>query len=211
MKGSKNRRYNFFLLTTMSILFLIIGILVRGNDEGILFDLVLLEYIHSNINPLVLRIMKFISFIGSAYFIIPVMTIVIAYNYKRKKHYESSLLLLSTAGSWIFNFLLKQIFHRTRPLDYFLVDQGGFSYPSGHTMVATSFYFTIAYLLTRNMKEKDKRVFYLVATIAILLMGISRIYLGVHWPTDILGGLLMGYIFYYLSITLVKRRRRLDK
>ncbi|NLK42989.1 MAG: phosphatase PAP2 family protein [Tissierellia bacterium] len=204
MNWSTNSRYRIFLLVIISVIFFILGIMVRGSNEGVLFDHVILEYIHNNINPLLIRIMKFISFIGSAYFIISIMAIIIAYNNKGKKYYESKLLLLSTAGSWTFNFLLKQVFRRVRPLDYFLVDQGGFSYPSGHTMVATTFYFTIAYLLTRNMKDKDKRVFYLMATIAILLMGISRIYLGVHWPTDILGGFLMGYVFYNLSLILSK-------
>src|SRR5690606_23156608 len=137
-------------LSLLSIIFFSLGFMARRSDEGILFDTAIIDYIHNNINSILLRIMEIVSFIGSAAFIIPIVAMVLAYNLIKKKYYESKLLLLSTAGSWILNFLLKQVFGRTRPLDYFLVDQGGFSYPSGHTMVATTFYFTIAYLLTRK-------------------------------------------------------------
>lgn len=202
------KNYQRFFLITMSIIFVGLGLRVRTSNEGILFDNIVLEYLHNNINPLFLRIMRFISFIGSAYFIIPVMTLVVAYNHIKNKSYESKLLLISTAGSWIFNYLLKQIFQRTRPLEYFLVEQGGYSYPSGHTMMATTFYFTVAYILTRKTKDKKKKTsFYIMATIAILVMGFSRVYLGVHWPTDIIGGFTMGYIFYNLSVTFTEYYR----
>lgn len=205
MNELKNKRYKIFLLVLMLVIFLSLGIMVKGSNEGIFFDIVVLEYIHNNISPFILIIMKFMSFIGSAYFIIPIMAIILAYNYKNKKYYQSKLLLLATAGSWILNYILKQVFGRIRPLDYFLVDQGGFSYPSGHTMVATTFYFTIAYLLARRIEDKGKKkTYFLLAAIAIFFMGLSRVYLGVHWPTDILGGFLMGYISYYLSVLLVK-------
>ncbi len=115
------------------------------------------------------------------------------------------MLLGSTLGCYSLNFLLKQLFQRTRPLDFFLVEQSGLSYPSGHSMVTMSLYLTIAYLITKNQDDiKKRRYIYLLAFLMILLMGISRIYLGVHWPTDVLGGYIMGYVFYNINLKIMK-------
>lgn len=201
----KSVRYKIIILSLMLIIFLGIGFVVMGKSEGIFFDNIILEYLQDRMNPMLLEVMKFISFIGSYVFIAPVMAIIFIYNYIKKRYYIAKLLLLSTGGAWILNFILKQIFRRIRPIEYFLVEQSDFSYPSGHTMVATTFYLTTAFLLTRNIKDKRKRILcYFTAATLIFLMGISRLYLGVHWPTDVLGGFLIGYIFFSLSVTLSK-------
>lgn len=193
-------KINILLLSV----FIIIGLMVRNSSEGILFDEGVLEFIHSSTNPVILSIMKFISFIGSGYFLFPVIGMVIIYFYIKKKYYISKLVLVNTLGSFIFNFLLKQVFYRTRPFDFSLVEQGGLSYPSGHSMVTMSMYLTIAFLLSRNKDNKTKRDIYMGTGIFIVLMGISRMYLGVHWPTDIIGGFIMGYLLYYYSINMIK-------
>ncbi len=192
----------FFIILCL-IIFLSIGLAVRNSSEGILFDEVILEYLHSNANPVVFSVMRIISFIGSGYFLVPVMSIWIVDSLKKRKLYMSKLLLISSLGSWILNFILKQIFHRTRPLDFILVKQGGLSYPSGHSMVTMSMYLTIAFLLSRKYENK-KSLIYTLAIVFILLMGISRMYLGVHWPTDIIGGYIGGYLFFTLYINLIK-------
>ncbi|WP_312667853.1 phosphatase PAP2 family protein [Tissierella praeacuta] len=192
-------------LSLMTIIFFILGFIVKGSSEGILFDVWIMDYIHTNTNPLVLSLMRFISFIGSSGFLLPIMAMIISYTIIKRKYYESKLLLISTLGSYLLNHLLKQLFQRTRPLKYFLVEQGGFSFPSGHSMVTMTLYSTIAFLLAKNTYNHRKKAWiHILAFIVILLMGISRVYLGVHWPTDIIGGYLAGYIFYYLSIKLIK-------
>jgi undecaprenyl-diphosphatase len=173
--------------------------------EGILFDVAVLDFIHNSTSPVLLSIMKFISFIGSGWFLIPAIGIVIMYTFIKKRHYISKILLANTLGSWIFNYILKWIFQRTRPFDYALVKQGGLSYPSGHSMVTMSMYLAIAYLLSRNVHDAiKKRNIYIIASSIIILMGVSRMYLGVHWPTDIVGGYIMGYLFYHFSIVMIK-------
>ena len=187
------------------ILFLIIGIMVINNNEGILFDEFILDIIHSNYSPLLFFIMKMISFIGSAYFLVPAMFVAIAYTLVKKNYYTSKLLLLSTLGSYLMNLLLKIIFKRGRPLEYFLVDQGGLSYPSGHSMVTMTFYMTLSYIISNRIENKDNKKFiYLFSYTMIILMGLSRLYLGVHWPTDVIGGYLIGYVFFNLSVILVR-------
>ena len=199
--GLNNKILSILSLT----LFVLIGLMVRNSSEGILFDVLVLEFIHSYNNSLVLYIMKFISFIGSGYFLVPVLAIIIIYSFYKRKYYMAKLLLAATLGSWMLNYLLKMLFQRTRPLDFFLVEQGGLSYPSGHSMVTMSMLLTIAYLLTR--KEKlftKKKLIYTLSIVFIFLMGFSRMYLGVHWPTDIIGGFIMGYIYFHVIVVTIK-------
>ncbi len=193
---------NIFLPTSI---FLLIGIMVRSGSEAILFDSIILDFIHSSSNPMVTGIMKTISFIGSAYFLIPFMTLVSLILIYKRSYYGLKLLILSSLGSYLLNIGLKFIFNRSRPFDYFLVEQGGLSYPSGHSMVTMAFYMTIVHLLDKNIRDKKQgRTLKIIAILMIGLMGLSRLYLGVHWPTDIIGGYLMGYVFYYIITRYIK-------
>lgn len=201
----KYKKYNIvFSLVALSV-FVIIGLMVRNSSEGILFDVVVLEYIHNDTNSIIFSIMKLISFIGSGTFLLPLVAIAFIYTLLKKKNYISKLLILSSLGSWGLNYILKLLIKRTRPLEFFLVEQGGLSYPSGHSMVSMSMYLTIAYLLCKNDKFDDKKkLIYLLAITIVVLMGISRMYLGVHWPTDIIGGFIIGYIFFQAMISTIK-------
>lgn len=198
----KKRMDNTFSII-LFIIFILIGLLVRNTHEGLMIDLNILDFLHMDISPLLFNIMDFVSFIGSPTFLVPLVTIIILYLLYKKRFYISKLLLASSLGSWIFNFILKFIFNRSRPLDYFLVDQGGLSYPSGHSMVSMSMYLTIGFLLIKYRNIKPKMT-YTIATLLVFIMGISRLYLGVHWPTDIIGGFIMGYLFFRLSIKYIK-------
>lgn len=195
---------------SLGIIFLILGIMVRNSHEGILFDIAILNFLHSSPNAVLFSFMKFISFIGSEKFLFPVVGLVIIYTLIKKRYYISKLLLANTLGSSILNQVLKQIYNRTRPLDFILVKQGGLSFPSGHSMVTMSMYLAVAYLTTRNVEEHKKRTIYIIAILMILLMGISRMYLGVHWPTDIIGGYIGGYLVFYLSLNIIKDKKILN-
>lgn len=200
----KNNRH-IIIISILLILFLIMGFMVRDSAEGILFDMAILEAIHSSTNPVIFNIMNFISFIGSYKFLIPAVGFAIIISIINKRYFVSKILLVNTLGSFVFNFLLKEIFNRTRPLELFLVEQGGLSYPSGHSMVTMSMYLAIAYLITREERNpRKKKKVYIIASGLILLMGISRLYLGVHWPTDVIGGFIIGYIFYSVSRMMIR-------
>lgn len=200
------RKYNRIFSVIALTLFVVMGLMVRNSSEGILFDVSLLEFLQSNDNPVILGIMKFISFIGSEYFLFPVLGVVIIYLLLKRKYYLSKILIAASLGCWILNYVLKLLINRTRPLDFFLVEQGGKSYPSGHSMVSMSMYLTFAYLICKNDKFKDKKkLVYTIALSYVLLMGISRMYLGVHWPTDIIGGFIMGYIYFQAMLATIKK------
>ncbi len=189
------------------IVFLVIGFMVSGKPEGVLLDQSIMDLVHANNNIIVIRIMEVISFLGSEVFLFPVMGTAIAYFTIKKRYYIAGLLLVSSLGSFIVNYILKQIFQRPRPFEYFLVEQGGLSYPSGHSMVSMTMFLTIAYLLTRKrMNGRYKKRIWIAVFIYILLMGISRVFLGVHWPSDIIGGYAAGYLFFEAYIPFVNSR-----
>lgn len=200
-----SKRHHGIFTILAFILFLIIGAMVRNSSWGVLFDVPLMNAIHTIENQVVFSIMKFISFIGSEYFLFPAVGIAFIYTLLKKKYYISKLLIVSSLGCWIVNHILKLIFNRTRPLDFFLVQQGGLSYPSGHSMVSMSMYLTFAFLVCRSHRFKDKkRLIYALALTYVLIMGLSRLYLGVHWPTDIIGGFAMGFVYFNTAVISIK-------
>lgn len=186
------------------ILTLSIGISIKASETGVLFDKIIMEYIHNKTTSIGIFIMERVTFLGSAYFIFLLGSLILVLLIKNKNLEGIKLLLLSTIGSLGLNFLLKGIFIRTRPLKYFLIDQGGYSYPSGHAMVSMSFYTTMTYLLIKNIKsesvnkKKIKSILWVINFIIVLSIGFSRLYLGVHWPTDVFIGYILGYVLYHL-------------
>lgn len=183
------------------VVFIFLAIKISSADGGIYFDQDILSSIHKNINPAIKSCMVVISFLGSAklYFIIG--PFLIWFLAKRKHLIELYALLISLLGSYGLNEALKAFFGRHRPYEYFLVQQKGFSFPSGHAMITLCFYGMAAYLYLRNRKLDSKKVLIWLGTIVFIgLTGFSRIYLGVHWPTDIIAGYSAGFIWIYLCI-----------
>ena len=200
----KKNVFNMVLL----LMFLVLGFMVRNTGEGILFDLKVLEFFHQSTNPFILKFMKAISYLGAEKFLVPAMLIIIVFNLIKKRTREAVFLIVNTLGSFGLNSLIKQVFQRTRPFDFSLVKQGGLSYPSGHSMVVMSMYLALFYLLTRNQEDKNKRILTGVLIGGyIALMGVSRMYLGVHWPTDIIGGYICGYLLYDISKEIIIEKK----
>ena len=194
-----------FLTALLFMIFLTFSTKVRGISEGIYFDNLILSTIHSHINQDIKNIMIFISFLGSAKFYIPLCSFVTVYLLKKKHYIELIGLINGVLGSAIVNFILKRYYVRVRPEMYFQVQETGYSFPSGHSMVAISFYFICTYLLVRNRPWNIKKIIIWITTIVfVILIGFSRIYLGVHWPTDVIGGLSLGFVCLYFNIVLVE-------
>lgn len=194
------KKHSIIILSIISlILLMVIGVNIRASEEGILFDEKIMEYVHNRTTPIGIEIMKKISFFGSAKFFLSFGLIIFLLMFWKKNLKGMALVVLSTLGSYGINFLLKNIFIRTRPLKYFLIEQGGYSFPSGHAMVSMSFYTTMTYLIMKN-KDENKKILWILNFLIIALIGFSRIYLGVHWPTDVLMGYLLGYVFFRIIV-----------
>ncbi len=118
---------------------------------------------------------------------------------------ELLLLVFSVSGAALFNLLLKGVFQRERPNLYRLAEETGFSFPSGHSMAAFALYGVLAYLLWRHIASKKGRLALIaLAALLVLSIGLSRIYLGVHYPSDVLAGYLASMVWLGLGIELFR-------
>ena len=144
-------------------------------------------------------IAKFITNFGGAIFLI-IATIILFILIKNKKigfSIISNLVIVT-----ILNQLLKNILQRPRPNEFRIIEETGYSFPSGHSMVSMAFYGYLIYLIYRYVKNKYvKWVLIVLLSILICTIGISRIYLGVHYTSDVLGGFLISisYLVIYIS------------
>lgn len=127
--------------------------------------------------------------------IVLLIIIVLLLKLNRKNQEILSFTVIITVLS---NQIIKYIIKRPRPNHIRLIKQGGYSFPSGHAMISIALYGFLLYYIQINCKNKKKKVLLsLLLTILILMIGCSRIYVGVHYPTDIIGG-------YCLSIYILK-------
>lgn len=114
-------------------------------------------------------------------------------------------MLFAIAGGAVLNFLLKQLFSRGRPMIDHLVDVNSYSFPSGHAMLSTVIYLTSGVLLASSENKMSMKIYYLsIGILLFLLVGITRLYLGVHYPTDILAGWIAGTVWVFVCILFLR-------
>lgn len=145
-------------------------------------------------------IAKFITNFGGAIFLI-ILTILLIVVLKNKKVGLSICTNLVVVT--ILNQLLKRLLQRPRPTEFRIIEENGYSFPSGHSMVSMAFYGYLIYLIYRFVKNKYlKWISIVLLSLLICLIGISRIYLGVHYTSDVLGGFLISisYLVIYISV-----------
>lgn len=122
----------------------------------------------------------------------------------RRRWWPLVQLVFTTAGGALLIVALKALFHRARPVEK-LVPASGYSFPSGHSFMAMSFYGVLVYLVWRTSWPLPVRILaVLFGTVMVLLIGASRVYLGVHWLTDVLGGFSAGLIWLVASVFIVR-------
>lgn len=155
------------------------------------------------ISDFVTPIAKFITNFGGAVFL-SIATIALLLLIKNKKiglSIFSNIVIIT-----ILNQLLKRILRRPRPTEFRIVEETGYSFPSGHSMVSMAFYGYLIYLIYRYIKNKYiKWSLIVLLSILICLIGISRIYLGVHYTSDVLGGFLLSISYLVVYISLIKK------
>ena len=178
-------------------LFLIVLIFVLKYDNLVIDNYITNLFKYKN--DLLTNFMKIITLFGSAYVIVPCCIILLfALKNKKNKILMTSNLVIIT----LLNQLLKCVFRRLRPING-IISESGYSFPSGHSMVSMAFYGFLIYLLYKS-NFKYKNIFIGLLIVLILLIGISRIYLGVHYPTDVFGGFLLSISYLLLFIEISK-------
>ncbi|MDF2937934.1 MAG: rane-associated phospholipid phosphatase [Paenibacillaceae bacterium] len=141
-------------------------------------------------SPLLTSGMTFLSWMGSGLPLVLLTAVIMGLLYRMLGfRREIGLIAFTALGSALLNTGLKHLFRRPRPEVYRLAEAAGFSFPSGHSMAAFSLYGLLALLLWPHLRGKPgKTVLLAAAALLILAIGLSRIYLGVHYPSDVLGG-----------------------
>lgn len=186
----------FFAIVTLLALFV----------PYLTIDLLITEKFQSINSLLFAKIMWFVSSIGNQPIMVGMVGLTSLALYLFKLRIESVLCLLSSAGSALSGSLIKMIIDRPRPsanlvnVSVWLSDK---SYPSNHVLVFTVFFGFLLFLLLNNPKRNIKRIIAsIVFILCIATIGISRIYLGAHWATDVLGGYLLGILWLIFTIRL---------
>lgn len=185
----KNKKY--YIPFTLLVLFIINSILVIDN-KYVGIDESIHNFIIRFSSEMTTKFMKIFTFLGSTPFIIGLCILVfVILLYKKQKEYAykcAGILIIST----LINNIVKVIVRRPRP-EYITVVENTFSYPSGHTMASVTLYgFLIYFILKSKISKTYKIIFSVILGIIPLLVGISRIYLGAHFFSDVFGGALLS-------------------
>jgi membrane-associated phospholipid phosphatase len=180
--------------TVLSLLaFAFVGVAVKLNLL-VPFDQAAEAWTQRHITPLHTTLMLTVTELASVGFVSVVTALAAAVMAHQRSGYWLGRPALSVPGGVLVNEVLKYAFHRARPvLEHPLVELPSYSFPSGHALAATVFYGFAAILLWSYVAAKVWRVVIGTAIAAVILMvGFSRVYLGAHYPTDVLAGFLEG-------------------
>lgn len=207
LKLIKNN-YKWIILSICLILFLALAEdvfnkeIMKGDIIG--YNFVKTYLIKKEITP----IMKLITFFGGATCLIG-LTLVLFITIKNKKIglLIGTNLIVITILNQIFKFILQ----RPRPTENRIINENGYSFPSGHSMISMAFYGFLIYLIYKYVKNKKiKYISITLISVLIIFIGISRIYLGVHYTSDVLAGFLFS-ISYLIIYVLIANNKVLNK
>ncbi|WDQ32482.1 phosphatase PAP2 family protein [Paenibacillus marchantiae] len=196
------------LLVAAGCLIAFVSIALSISDNQIhTFDDTLIGWIQGMESPGMTRFMQLFTWIGSEVpvVVITILAMLVLYIYLRHKR-ELLFLACVIAGSTLLNALIKLVFQRARPTINRIIEVSGYSFPSGHSMAAFSLYGGLAFLIWKHVPTATGRVFMIiVSAIFILTIGMSRIYLGVHYPSDVVGGYFLSGCWLAICIWFYQR------
>ena len=193
------KNYKWIICFICLILFLTLAEDVFNNEimngDVIGYKIISTYLIRDSLTP----IFKIITWFGSATCII-LLALILFFTIKNKKVgllISANLIIIT-----ILNQALKIIVQRPRPTEYRIINEAGYSFPSGHSMVSMAFYGFLIYLIYKNIKNKYLKISLIVIlSLLIVMIGISRIYLGVHYTSDVCAGFLvsLSYLIIYIN------------
>jgi undecaprenyl-diphosphatase len=182
---------------------------VEGETHA--FDHRLIDLATRHEGPTWLQIMgRDVTALGGVAVLSGVTVVVAAYLALRRKYHLIVLLIVATAGGAALNSQVKHFVGRERPPEENrLVPEMSKSFPSGHAMLSATVYLTLGALLASTVKERSLKAYFLgVAVFVTIVVGVSRVYLRVHWPTDVLAGWTAGFVWATLLWVVTKLLQR---
>lgn len=198
----KNIRY--IILSILFISFVILTFAVINNKtEGI--DNAVYNLLTIFKNDTITSIYKFITFFGSTKFIVLLCLIFLVIFWRTKKGVIiTGCLIVST----IINNVIKLLIKRERPIDLMLVKESTYSFPSGHTMASVSMYGFLIYLVWKSNFNKSLKILLTIfLSLVTLSIAASRIYLGAHFATDIIGAILVSSMWLIIFISFIEHKK----
>lgn len=156
---------------------------------------------HLAASPSVLRTpLQAVTDFGSSVIVLPVMAIAAAVCVWKSSRRDALMLVVVVAGALLLYTTIKDLVDRPRPPVPHLTNAGGASFPSGHSTQAAAIYGALAYLVARHRARMEALLTWVIAAFLTLMIGWSRLFLGVHYPSDVVGGLLIGAVWAAVTI-----------
>lgn len=200
----------FWIISIVSLIaFVAMSILVIS-EKVVSFDSFVIKLVRGFEQPSLTWVAKVFTYLGSNIPIVIICLAVVIWMYK-VLHLRREVIFFAVVilGSAMLNVILKNMFRRIRPDINRLIDITGYSFPSGHSMAAFTMYGILTYLLWKRFHTTSRRnLVVLLFSVIILCIGLSRIYLGVHYPSDVLGGYLASCAWLMFSIGVYEVRRK---
>lgn len=166
-----------------------------GEGDTARFDLALRAWVHQFASPGMTRAMTAISLLGYNILIVELVFALAVFLYLRWRH-AAGWLAVSMAGALALDLALKYAFHRPRPQAFVGVSPPSYSFPSGHALCSFCFYAVLAGLIAARTRSLALRVAVGIAAAALVIaIGLSRIYLGMHYPSDVIAGYLAAAVW----------------
>lgn len=197
-----------WITTIVSIIITIYVGLRLYKKPGTSFDIAIRDFALHLKSPFLRSWMQIITRLGNVetlfIIIVPILFVLI-----RDREYTTATAIIVAAGlSILVSQAFKLIFRRTRPSKFNRINHIGYSFPSGHSTVGVAFYTTIAYIISSNTSNVVLMV--MIGFLVGLLIAVSRIYLGVHWASDVLVGIMLGIVCAFWAIYLFRTGYRLE-
>ena len=190
------RKQGIFLIGYLAILGIVAWLCTEVWEKEVFsFDRSFLLWIHQFANPQLDRIFLFFTALGDPPTVVTIFIITIVWLAMKKRYADGIRFTIVCVGGVLINQVMKLFFAKPRPeLWLRLITEISFSFPSGHAVGSMVVYGFIAYILAKKMQQ-HKQYAYAAAFLLIIAIGLSRLYLGVHYPTDIIAGYGIGFLW----------------
>lgn len=207
MTKIKNNLYIIYLsIPFLLIIFLITSKVILGKE--LFIDQVAYYFFVEKLrNDKLTAFMKLVTKLSNpeVMIVIAIISIIICIQFIKNKKLSLGI-ILNLGGITLINQLLKLIFKRERPSGYRLIEMAGYSFPSGHAMASLAFYGMLIYIVKRLVKNKILKILLISVNIVIIvLIGVSRVYLGVHYLSDVLTGYSISVIYLFVTTKLLNK------